>query len=53
VPARIRGSENYPLLSLLLRGRRKKEHELYRSRIEREQRLLHELRGGFSDKFAA
>jgi hypothetical protein len=51
----IRGSEkvigHYRLL--LARAKTEKERELYRSRIEREQRLLDELRDGFSDRFAA
>jgi hypothetical protein len=51
----IRGSEkvigHYRLL--LTSARTEKERELYRSRIESEQRLLDELRDGFSDRFAA
>jgi hypothetical protein len=51
----IRGSEkvigHYGLL--LARAQTEKERELYRSRIEREQRLLDELRDGFSDRLAA
>lgn len=51
----IRGSEkvigHYRLL--LASARTEKERELYRSRIESEQRLLDELRDGFSDRLAA
>jgi hypothetical protein len=51
----IRGSEkvidHYRLL--LARAKDEKERELYRSRIEREQRLLDELQGGLRDRFAA
>ena len=51
----IRGSEkvigHYRLL--LARAQTEKERELYRSRIESEQRLLDELRDGFSNRFAA
>jgi hypothetical protein len=51
----IRGSEkvigHYRLL--LVSAKTEKERELYRSRIESEQRLLDELRDGFSDRFAA
>ncbi len=51
----IRGSEkvigHYRLL--LVRAKKEEERELYRTRIEREQRLLDELRGGFPDRFAA
>ena len=51
----IQGSEkiigHYRLL--LARAKTEKEAELYRSRIEREQRLLHKLRDGFPDRFAA
>lgn len=51
----IRGSEkvigHYRLL--LASARTEKERELYRSRIESEQRLLDELRDGVSDRFAA
>ncbi|WP_298268463.1 hypothetical protein [uncultured Bradyrhizobium sp.] len=51
----IQGSEkvigHYRLL--LARAKTEKEAELYRSRIEREQRLLDELRDGFPDRFAA
>jgi hypothetical protein len=50
----IRGSEkiigHYRLL--LASAKSEKERELYRSRIEHEQRLLHELRGGFTGRFA-
>ncbi|MGY4474824.1 hypothetical protein [Bradyrhizobium sp. USDA 3364] len=38
---------------LLARAKTEKEAELYRSRIEREQRLLDELRDDFPDRFAA
>jgi len=51
----IRGSEkiidHYRLL--LASAKTEQERELYRSRIEREQRRLDELNGGFSDRFAA
>jgi hypothetical protein len=51
----IRGSEkvieHYRLL--LASAKTEKERELFESRIEREQRLLDELRGGFPDRFAA
>jgi hypothetical protein len=51
----IRGSEkiigHYRLL--LASAKTEEERELYRSRIEREQRLLDELHGGFPDRFAA
>jgi hypothetical protein len=51
----IRGSEkvidHYRLL--LASAKDEKERELYRSRIEREQRLLDELQGGLRDRFAA
>jgi hypothetical protein len=51
----IRGSEkivsHYRLL--LASSKTEKERELYRSRIEREQKLLDELRGGFLDRLAA
>jgi len=51
----IQGSEkvigHYRLL--LARATTDKEAELYRSRIEREQRLLDELRDGFPDRVAA
>jgi hypothetical protein len=50
----IRGSEkvigHYRLL--LTRAKDEEERELYRSRIEREQRLLDELHGGLP-RFAA
>jgi len=38
---------------LLASAKTEQERELYRSRIEREQRLLDELHGGFPDRFAA
>jgi hypothetical protein len=38
---------------LLARAKNEEEHELYRSRIERELRLLDALHGGFPDRFAA
>jgi hypothetical protein len=51
----IRGSEkvigHYRLL--LASATNEEERELYRTRIEREQRLLDELQGGFPDRFAA
>jgi hypothetical protein len=51
----IRGSEkvigHYRLL--LASAKNEEERELYRSRIERERRLLDELHGGFPDRFAA
>ena len=51
----IRGSEkvieHYRLL--LVSAKTEKERELFESRIEREQRLLDELHGGFPDRFAA
>lgn len=51
----IRGSEkvigHYRLL--LANAKTEKERELYRSRIEREQRLLDELQGGLPDRIAA
>ena len=51
----IRGSEkvigHYRLL--LASAKSEKERQIYRSRIEREQRLLDELQGGFPDQFAA
>lgn len=51
----IRGSEkvigHYRLL--LASAKTEKEAELYRSRIQREQRLLDQLRSGFPDRFAA
>lgn len=51
----IRGSEkiisHYRLL--LASSKTEKERDLYRSRIEREQKLLDELRGNFPDQLAA
>jgi hypothetical protein len=51
----IRGSEkiisHYRLL--LASSKTEKERDLYRSRIEREQKLLDELRGNFPDRLAA
>lgn len=51
----IRGSEkvidHYRLL--LASAKDEKERELYRSRIDREQRLLDGLQGGLRDRFAA
>jgi hypothetical protein len=51
----IRGSKkiigHYRLL--LASAKNEEEQERYRSRIEREQRLLDELHGGFPDRFAA
>ncbi len=51
----IRGSEkvigHYRLL--LASAKSEKEAEFYRSRIQREQRLLDELCGGFPDRFTA
>jgi hypothetical protein len=51
----IRGSEkvigHYRLL--LASAKTEKECELYRSRIEREQRLLDQLHGGLPHRFAA
>jgi hypothetical protein len=51
----IRGSEkviaHYHLL--LASAGNEKEREIYRSRIDREQRLLDELQSGFPDRFAA
>ncbi|RXH41318.1 hypothetical protein [Bradyrhizobium zhanjiangense] len=51
----IRGSEkvigHYRLL--LASAKTESERQLYRSRIEREQRLLDKLLGGFPDRFAA
>ncbi|MHC2626372.1 hypothetical protein ACVIW2_008404 [Bradyrhizobium huanghuaihaiense] len=50
----IRGSEkvigHYRLL--LASAKTEAERQLYRSRIEREQRLLDELHGGFPDQSA-
>jgi hypothetical protein len=42
-----------PLSLLLASAKREKERELYRSRVEREQRLLDELQDRFPDRFAA
>ncbi|UFW50578.1 MULTISPECIES: hypothetical protein [Bradyrhizobium] len=51
----IRGSEkviaHYRLL--LARAKTEKKRELYRSRIEREQRLLDQLQGGLPGRIAA
>ena len=51
----IRGSEkvigHYRLL--LLRAKNEEERELYRRRIEREERLLEGLHGGCPSRFAA
>jgi hypothetical protein len=51
----LRGSEkvidHYRLL--LASAKTEKERELYRSRIEREQRLVDQLRGGLPGRFAA
>jgi hypothetical protein len=51
----IRGSKkvigHYRLL--LTSATNEEERELYRTRIEREQRLLDELHGRFPDRFAA
>jgi hypothetical protein len=51
----IRGSEkvigHYRIL--LASAKTEKERELYRSRIESEQKMLDELRDGFSDRLAA
>jgi hypothetical protein len=51
----IRGSEkvigHYRLL--LASAKTEQERELYKSRIEREQRLLDELHGRFTKRFAA
>jgi hypothetical protein len=51
----IRGSEkvigHYRLL--LARAKNEEERGLYRTRIEREQRLLDDLRSGFPARFAA
>jgi hypothetical protein len=38
---------------LLASAKNEEERELYRTRIEREQRLLDELHGGFPDRVAA
>lgn len=42
--------EHYRLL--LGSAKTEQERELYKSRIEREQRLLDELHGRFTDRFA-
>jgi hypothetical protein len=51
----IRGSEkviaHYRVL--LASAQNGRERELYRRRMEREQQLLDELRGGLPDRFAA
>ncbi|MET3972385.1 MULTISPECIES: hypothetical protein [Bradyrhizobium] len=51
----IRGSEkvigHYRVL--LANAKTESERQFYRSRIEREQHLLDELRGGFPDRVAA
>jgi len=51
----IRGTEkvsgHYRLL--MVSAKNEEERELYRTRIEREQRLLDELHGGFLARFAA
>lgn len=51
----IRGSkkviDHYRLL--LARAQTDGERELYRNRIEREERLLHQLQNGFPDRRAA
>ena len=49
----IRGSEKVIHYRLPLVGAKEKEYELYRSRIEREQKLLDELRGRVSVRLAA
>jgi hypothetical protein len=51
----IRGSEKIigHYRHLLASAKSEEERELYRSRIEHEQRLLDELRGGFTNRFAA
>lgn len=51
----IRGSEKVIAhYRLLLAGAKSdKERDLYLSRIDREQRLLDQLQGGFPDQFAA
>ncbi|MBR0741242.1 hypothetical protein JQ581_30360 [Bradyrhizobium liaoningense] len=53
--ALIRGSEKVigHYRSLLTSAKTEKKRELYRSRIEREQRLLEELQNGFTDRFTA
>jgi hypothetical protein len=38
---------------LLASAKTESERQLYRSRIEREQRLLDQLQGGFPDRIAA
>ena len=51
----IRGSEkvigHYRLL--LANAKNENERALYRTRIEQEQRLLEQIRGGFQDRSAA
>ena len=51
----IRGSEKIieHYLVLLAGAKNDRERELYQSRIEREQRLLDELKGDSFDRFAA
>jgi len=50
----IRGSEKViGHYRLLLASAKNEERELYRTRIERELRLLSELHGGFPNRFAA
>jgi hypothetical protein len=51
----IRGSEKVigHFRLLLASAKNEEERELYRSRIEREQRLLDELHSGFPARFAA
>jgi hypothetical protein len=51
----IRGSEKVIGHNrlLLASAKNEEERELYRSRIEREQRLLDELHGRFPARFAA
>jgi hypothetical protein len=46
---KIIGHKRPPLAS----AKNEEERELYRSRIEREQRFRNELHGGFPDRFAA
>jgi hypothetical protein len=50
----IRGSEKVigHYRRLLASAKNEEERELYRSRIERERRLLDELHGGLPDRFA-
>jgi len=49
-----RGSEKViDRYRLLLAGTKTEERELYLSRIEREQRFLDQLHGGFSERAAA